>query len=117
MIIASLILQNTTVKAFLGDQARKIYSIKLQLNSCCGSYTQKPGLVDPNLFVSLEVKGFMGAKYNIRQNKFNITDRFYYNGRHGDVVNNVERLSGNTCTLPHEADQGGQLFSSLCKFL
>ncbi|KAL7647001.1 UNVERIFIED_CONTAM: hypothetical protein RMT77_002258 [Armadillidium vulgare] len=68
-------------------------SIDLELNLCCGSYTKIPALVDPNLDVGFEVKGLMGAIYNIRRNDFTIADRFYQ-GRHGDIVNNVECLLG-----------------------
>ncbi|KAL7630189.1 UNVERIFIED_CONTAM: hypothetical protein RMT77_019672 [Armadillidium vulgare] len=92
--IASLPRQNTTVKTFLGEQTRTIYSIDLELNLCCGSYTKIPALVDPNLDVGFEVKGLMGAEYNIRRNNFKIADRFYQGGRHGDIVNNVECLLG-----------------------
>ncbi|KAL7633061.1 UNVERIFIED_CONTAM: hypothetical protein RMT77_016637 [Armadillidium vulgare] len=88
--IASLPRQNTTVKTFLGEQTRTMYSIDLELNLCCGSYTQIPALVDPNI----DVKGLMGAEYNIRRNNFKIADRFYQGGRHGDIVNNVECLLG-----------------------
>src|ERR1700755_263464 len=92
--IASLPRQNTTVKTFLGEQTRTMYSIDLELNLCCGSYTKIPALVDPSLDVGFEVKGLMGAEYNIRRNNFKMADRFYQGGRHGDIVNNVECLLG-----------------------
>lgn len=93
--INSLPRQTTNIKTFLGEQSRSMFSINLEINLCCNLYFSVPVLIDPDLNIGFEVKGLMGAEYNIRHNGFHIADRFYYKGIHEDVVSQIDCLLGN----------------------
>lgn len=93
--ISSLPHHITNIKTFLGQQSRTMHPVNLEMKLCCNSYHKISVLVDPELNIGFEVKGLMGAEFNIRQNGFNIADRFYYGGIHQDVVDNIDCLLGN----------------------
>jgi len=92
--LMSLPRRTCNIKTFLGEQFKTLYSIELELNICCDSFVKIPALIDPEIDIGFEVKGLMGAEYNIRHNGFHIADRFFYQGRHGDSVSNVDCLLG-----------------------
>ena len=85
---------SSTIKTFLGEQTRIMNPIDLEINVCCDSFVEVPVLVDPDLDVGFEVKGLMGAEFNIRHNGYRIADSFYHRCRHSDHVKNIECLLG-----------------------
>ena len=89
----NLPVQNNSVKTFLGEQIRTMRSIELDFNVCCRQIPKVPVLIDPDLDVSFEVKGLMGAIHNISQNGHRVADRFYV-GRNSNSVHNIDGLLG-----------------------
>lgn len=81
-------------KDFSGRTNSNHESIDLEINVCCDSFVEVPVLVDPDLDVGFEVKGLMGAEFNIRHNGYRIADSFYHRCRHSDHVKNIECLLG-----------------------
>ena len=91
--INSLPSSQNTIKTFLGEQERSMRSIDLELGVCCGSLSKHSIFIDPDLDVSFEVKGLIGAINIVRTSGYRIADRFYA-GRHGDFAGGIQGLLG-----------------------
>lgn len=84
-----------TIKTFLGKETRTIHSLDLDMNFCCDSFFKVLALFDPSLNNGFEVKDLIVADYDLRQHGYDIADHFYYKGKHGNIVNNIDILLWN----------------------
>ena len=100
--IYSLPSHNSSIKTFLGEQVRTMRHLELDLNICCRTFKKLPVYIDSELDVSFDVKGLMGAIYNIKACGFKVADSFY-TGNHADQVTNIEGLLGTDalCLMKH----------------
>lgn len=89
----SLPIHRGNVKTFLGEREKTFRYVDLELGINRDSFRRFPLFVDPDLDVSFEVKGLIGAMFSLKRLGFNLADTFYV-GNHTDYAGGIQGLIG-----------------------